>query len=89
LAFQDCNLLICKLKHKILWKPFVISLHRSIERPSFYGVEYCQITIEHYLLTANEIDFLVKLLSGDFHSGVWAKHAPDCWFNGAPLGVAN
>jgi hypothetical protein len=53
---QTSDLVVGKLKRKVLREPVGIALHRKIQRFGGNAVEFGQVAIEHDFLAANEED---------------------------------
>src|ERR1035437_2426375 len=56
LAFQVCNFLWRKLKHKVIRESFEVAFNGTIQRAGVNAVKFCQMIVEHHLLTANQED---------------------------------
>jgi hypothetical protein len=58
---QTGDLLLCKLKSKVLRESIGIAFHRKIQRLGGNVVQFSQVCIEHDLLTADEKGPLLDL----------------------------
>ena len=49
-----CKFLRCKLKRKVIWETFLVAFYRLNQNFCRDLIKFCQMTVEHHLLTANQ-----------------------------------
>jgi len=59
-----------ELENEIIWKTIGISFYLLPQRNSFHPIQVSQVAVEHDLMAANQIDFLLDNLCGN--GGLWA-----------------